>query len=359
MEIQEQTPAPAEPTDVQEAPKPEAPEPVEPKAEAPKKPSTIEESLSKAFKADLTEKPKEEPKPDAEPAAEITKEEPQDSERPRGPDGKFVAKDADKPAEATEKAEKPAPEADEGTEYQDAPTRFSADAKAAWKDAPKAVRAEAHRMMKELEGGLAQKDEIIEPLKPFMEMAQKHNTTVHQALANYTRIDGMLRQDPRAGYAHLARSMGHTPEQVAALLTGQEPGQPDAKDREIADLRRELNETRQQVQQVSTNFQTQQEQAIAQQVNQFAAQNPRFEELQDDIVQMLSTGYATSLEDAYQKAERLNPAPPQPEPVPAPPPVAQTREAKSVTGAPSTGSNPVKRTPSKSPEEALKRAFNL
>ena len=349
--VQETAPAEQEPigaaSDISPPPEPE------------KQTSTIEESLARAFKADLSEKPKEQTEPEGE------SNDTADAERPRGPDGKFAAKDGDKketaepPAEPEGGAKQPEAKEEAPKGFDEAPARFSADAKAAWKDAPKEVRAEAHRMMRELEDGLAQKDQIIEPLKPYMEMAQKHGTTMQDALANYTRIDALLHQSPAEGYRHLARTMGHSPEQVAALLTGQQPGQPDPRDQEIQRLNGEMRQMQQQLAKVNTGLQSQREQAVLEQVNQFATQNPRFNELANDITEMLATGYATSLEDAYQKASRLNPAPPEPEPTPpAPPPAAQTREAKSVTGAPSAGSNPARRPPSKSPEEALRRAFN-
>lgn len=44
-------------------------------------------------------------------------------------------------------------------------------------------------------------------------------------------------------------------------------------------------------------------------VTKFAAENPRFEELSDDIAFFLKSGRTKDLAEAYRLAERLNPVP--------------------------------------------------
>ncbi|MEM9523127.1 MAG: hypothetical protein AAF982_03900, partial [Pseudomonadota bacterium] len=72
---------------------------------------------------------------------------------------------------------------------------------------------------------------------------------------------------------------------------------------------------------------------------------------------LLETGYASDLRDAYDKADRLNPAP-HPAASAAPPPPVQTRPALSITGAPGAGSDPDARRASKTRSEAIARGFS-
>jgi TolA-binding protein len=288
---------------------------------------SIRESLEKAFAADTPE--------DGEAPQEALGQE-------RGPDGRFVAKEAaEQPAQEPEAVEEATP----APNMAEAPVRFSAEAKAAWAQAPEHVRGEIHRAITEMEGGLAQKDAVIEPIKPFIDMAGDP-AKLADALSAYTNMENLLRQDLYSGLAALAQNLGTTPTQLGALLTGQTPGQPDPRDQQIQQLT-------QQVQQLSGNFQQQQEQAVLGQLEQFAAANPRFEELQSDIAAILDLGKAPDLQSAYDLAVRMNPLPPDPAPV------AQTRKpTRSVIGAPSSGSNPGTSPRSTSAREALERAFS-
>lgn len=353
-----QAPAPAEQSPI---PEPQA-EPVdqdtteavktpESGEEQPQRSQSAREALEKAFSADLEDKPEAEENTDG-PA--------------RGPDGKFVSKDA-KPDEAKAKADAD-PKEDESAKADEKPdkapiaeppSRFSADAKEAWNDAPKSVQGEIHRAISEMEKGLQQKDEQLAPLKPFMDMAEKSGTTVHDALNSYVRMEQLLRQNPQQGLAAIAQNMGMTLNGLLSKVTGQQPEQQqEAKDQEILRLNQQIQQLQQQVGGVQQTFQQQQQQTVMSQVEKFAADHPRFDELSGEIARLLETGYASDLDDAYTKAERLNPLPQPEAPAPQPEAAAQPR-SKSIKGAPSHGSNPaMNRTPSKNPREALERAFS-
>ena len=83
------------------------------------------------------------------------------------------------------------------------------------------------------------------------------------------------------------------------------------------------------------------------------------DELSNDISAMLSNGMAATLEEAYEKADRLNPAAtPQPAPNPEPK-AAQTRKlgSLSVDGSPANGSNPDPLSNSTTPEQSVDRAM--
>ena len=117
------------------------------------------------------------------------------------------------------------------------------------------------------------------------------------------------------------------------------------------------------IKQLDGSFQETRQTATAREVEAFARENPRFDELSESIAKLLSTGMATTLPEAYGMAERLNPASqPAASTPPASPakpdPEAQTLKAsKSVTGAPSSGSNPASRKPSSSTRDSIDWAF--
>lgn len=391
MENIEQTPAPAEQSPVVEAPVEEtqqqedAPQDAAPKA---KPRRSVRDSLEDAFKkADAqeakggknaevekqsngdtkrvlkAEKLGEEHRRRADDKISGVKEDGTLDQKPaetpeRGADGKFVAKDAaEKPAET-----QGAPKATEAKgKLSEPPSRFSEDAKKAWAEAPESVRAETYRAIRETEQGIQKYQEQFEPIKPFLQMAQNDPRKLAGAMQRYVNTEQLLQQNPAQGFAEIARNMGLSPQQVGKMLMGEDPGQADPRDRQLMAMQQELQQLRQQTGQVTQTMQQQREQAVLSQVEQFAQSHPRFDELSEEIANMLSTGYAKDLQDAYEKADRLNPAPaPAAETPPPPAPPAQTRPARSLTGAPSPGSNPTTtRTPSKSPREALNRAFGV
>lgn len=339
-------------------------------SEAPKRKGSksAREALEKAFAGGSETQPTPEEKAAAEAKVDAKAQKPDDKAKPA--EKAETAEKGDQKAEA-----KPAKtEPDEKTRDSESepdrtapPSRFSADAKAEWEKAPQSVRAETARMQRELEKGLAEKDQALKPLEPFMKLAKDSGTTIDKALANYVQMEQLLRKDPAQGLRALAQNMGMNPQQMAHLLMGgQQQGQPQGQpgqqqpqeSREIMALRQEIQQLKSGMGQVQQTFQQQKESEVMSQVEHFAADHPRFDELSGEIAQMLQTGYATDLEDAYTKAERLSPPPaPTPEPTPAAP--AQTRQPRSLTGAPSPGSDPTtNRTPSKNPREALTRAFS-
>lgn len=327
-EINEPAVAEPEVVDVaQDAPQETAPETSDEPQEAPSR----REALEKAFET-LEDKPEGEK-----------------ADRERGPDGKFVAKD--KPDEPV-KAEQPA----EAKEADDVPSRFSPDAKAEWQNVPAAVRGEVRRALTELESGLQKKDADLAPLKPYIDMAGKAGQRLDVVLGQYVAMENALRQDPVKGLTAIAQNMGLSLEALVGKVTGQAPDQrSEAKDQEIVQLKQTVQQLQQQVGNVNKTVTQQQESVILKEVQAFAEQNPRFEELSQDIKFFLETGRASDLKGAYELAERLNPGPQPAAPAATPAAPAQTRPRRSVTGAPSSGSSPASGGSSRS--EAIKTAF--
>jgi len=312
-------------------------------------PDNARQAVEQAF-VELGESPPElDGRTKSEPAAA---EEPKEDDGPaRNEDGTFKAKE---PVEAAPEAEKApveakvvekAPEEDAG--IREAPQRFSSDAQAAWKDAPAPVRGEINRLMREMESGLQEHQARWEPLKELDALARQHGTDIPTAMRQYIAFEQNIRRDPIAGLTQTCRDLGLDFQQIVAEVSGQTiEGMPQTSTAVTA-LQSRIGELESQLGQVSTNIQTQREDANLRDVQAFAADHPRFEELSPEIANLLKTGYANDLSDAYDKAERLNAAPVTAPPpgaqTPAPDPAAQTRDASlSVSGAPSSGSEPTK-----------------
>jgi hypothetical protein len=288
--------------------------------------------------------------------------------KPRDDSGKFAkpVQDAQASPPVDPNAKPVAEQPAKPSAFHEAPKRFSDDAKANWATAPEPVRAEIHRAVKELETGLSQYKEVVEPLKPYLDLAKQNNTTIDKALNQYIGLERALTStdvnQKLSGIEEVFRHAGISPRDYAAHILNQSPDQVSSQqDATIRELRQELAGLKQQVGTVTQTFQQQREQSTLTEINKFAEANPRFEELADDIAFFMKSGRAADLSEAYQLAERLNPAPAQATAAPVIPALldanAQTKGSKSISGAPTQGSTHAKRPPPKSNREALDRAF--
>lgn len=336
------------PNPIRTEPQPAAPDP---------KPVSTREALEKA--AAKVEKDTKEPADKAKDAPKPV----QSEALKRDDTGKFAPK-ADQPPQQAERAPDPAPKP-APTHHSDAPSRFSADAKTAWATAPESVRAETHRAIRELEQGYEKHraaSEAYEDIREFDDLAKRSGTTMRQAMTNYVGIEMLLRQDPIAGLEQVANNIGFSLRDIAAHIMGQSPEQVQSQtDATVRALKQEIAELRQQVGGVSSTMQGQRTAETVKAIEEFADNNPRFDELADDIEFFLTSGRASSLDEAYGLAERLNPAPQSTHSPALTPPIADitaqtVKGSKSVTGAPGPGSDPVAGKPSSSIRDALKRA---
>ncbi|MEM9523593.1 MAG: hypothetical protein AAF982_06315, partial [Pseudomonadota bacterium] len=224
------------------------------------------EAIEKAFRdVEAPGKDADEAKPADTPA---------EGARPRGPDGKFVAKDGAQPADV---ARPDAPSADRAP-LGEPPARFSADAKAAWNDAPDAVKGEIKRAIGEMERGLAQKDEQLAPLKPYFDLASQHGVEMHEVLGNYVAMEQLLARDMRQGLTAIARNFGMTLEDMLGHVTGQAARNPaeNDKDRQIVTLVQKIEQLEQRLGGVSQNVEQQRRQGVQAEIDAFEQANPRF-----------------------------------------------------------------------------------
>lgn len=346
--------------------------------EQPKVPSTTE-ALEKAFskqqeKADVKPAPKPaekqaaEPKTapkDKKPPLDDVKEAVDNHVKERAADGKFAPKAApepDKPDAAPAKAapaqDTPKPEAPKSSAP--APWR-SPEAKADWEKTPESVRAEVTRREREAEDGIRQYREKMEPLKPYMEMAEKGGTTVHEALAKYTEMERILREDPLRGFQTLAQNLNIDMRKLAEHVLRQSPEQQQHFQQasqlktENEQLQARLKETEERQKQAEQEAKMRDNLS---QVERFAADHPRFDELSEAIAIEIQHGY--TLEEAYERADRLIPAAASTSHQPLTPAATDAHtvppKKSSIHGAPGSGQLNGK-AGAKSNDEALRKAF--
>lgn len=342
----------------------------------PKAPPSLDDSIDRAIakSAEKAAQPKEaKVEANPEPKTEAKTEQPREN-------GRFASKDAQpgaepKPAPPTDGTKpadtpKPAESVKPSHTAEDAPARFTETARAKWAQTDPEIRGETLRMQKELTEGYqkykaaAERDSTLNDLH---EMAKASGKELGGVVREYVNMETQLRENPIAGLDTICQRLGFSLKDVAHHVLNQTPDQnASQQDAIIRELKQELTGLKEQVGGVTKTFQQQREQSTLAEINKFAADNPRFEELADDIAFFMKSGRAKDLSEAYQLAERLNPDPNSQAKVDAPaassaappPPVQPDKGLKSINGAPSTGSTPAaKKRVAKSLDDALDAAF--
>lgn len=286
--------------------------------------------------------------------------EPAPDAQPRDEQGKFAPKAQDaaqKPADGQVAQEQAKPEA----QASQAPSRFAPAAKEAWANTPDPVKVEVERAFFEMEKGIKDYQARFEPLKQFDDMAKAAGKELPKVVAEYVNMENALRQNPVAGVQILCQRMGIDPQHLGdALMNGGQGQEAQPVPQQSPDA---LMRLEQRIAEMQQTFAQQQTMA---QIDAFAKDHPRFEELSPMMAEMLQTGFARDLSDAYDKASRLQPPAPSPQQQTIAVPTAQPATvqaqtppkivAKQITGSPQAGSNPTTRKPAGSISEALRNA---
>lgn len=246
------------------------------------------------------------------------------------------------------------------------PARLSAEAKAQWAALPPAVKADVHRTIREMQGGIekyrTEASRWQTDVAPYETLAQQYGMDIKGVLADYEGMARMMATDPVQVFDTLAKRHGFTLQDVAANVLGQDlDDYAKQTSQEIARLQQENMELKRQTQ----TYTQRQQQEVQSFITDFAVKNPRYGELEPQIAGILRSGLVTAteprtrLQEAYEIADRLKPAP-RTAPAPQTPAIAdQTRKGQlSITGAPGSGSNPANRKTPASAREALDRAFD-
>lgn len=362
---------------------------VAPEVEA-EKPMSLEDALKQAAsetkeKAEKAEDPKAAAK--EEKAKPEVKEEPKAKTTPeRGENGKFTAK---APAEADQEPsgedgvegeqEPEAKRPSEGRDINKAPAHFLPRAKEKWATVDPDVKGEVYRTIENLEKGLEQSKEDREfrkSIRQYEEMATQAKTTVPEAMERYTRIDQELQRNPENGIKAVLATIGLTPEKYAQHILQQaqfRQQNPDAA--KANDYQAQLQQVQQQLEAERQAKAELEEQArIASLERDFVTpfrnnpDYPRFDELEQDIAKLLKSGIVSfdkpersRIEEAYYRADRMNPDSREYEDEPRKPANSAQRPlnpagSKSVKGSLSYGAETPRKSAKLSLDEAIKMA---
>lgn len=314
------------------------PDAIVPEAVEAEKPMSLEDAVRQAAAETKENAEKaDDPKPKVEAKEEKlkpVKEEvkPEKATPERGENGKFTAKPkaepelatAEKPVDGGEGEQEPnAERPSEGRDVNRAPAHFLPRAKEKWGTVDADVRGEVYRTIENLEKGIEQGREDREfrkSIRTFEDMAKQAGTSVPAAIERYVAIDQELRNNPENALKQILQTVGLTPQQYAQHVMGQ--AQQQQQNPALAQtnaLQQQVQALTQKIEQLTQGTQQDREAARLSEMERsviapFAAEHPRYAELQDDIVFFLNSGKVPSnlpernrLEVAYDMAERINP----------------------------------------------------
>lgn len=262
---------------------------------------------------------------DAEPEREREQEKPVEAEKPsgdraRGPDGKFVAKEAAaqealadktetppaveaKPAAPAE-AEKPSAPADQAEKVLIPKTWQNDKRRDLFIKAPPEVQralaereAETEQGVAKLQQRYSQYEQLVSPIRQQLAIEGR---SPEQYLGALMAADNMLRTNPMHGIAQIARMYGVDLGAVTQQAPQQDMGNP---------LHAELMTLKQQLEEIKAQPIKMAEAEAGQQIEQFAADpaNRFFPQVRALMSSILQSGAATSLKDAYELATSAHP----------------------------------------------------
>lgn len=196
------------------------------------------------------------------------------------------------------------------------PPGWTPAAKAAYASLPPEVQEAVARREQEINNGFA-KLRDYKGLDEYADMAKASGTTLREAFDRYKAAEDLLDRDFRGGVLSLCEMYGVHPMQLAQEFAGMftsEQGQPQQGQQppqgmnpEVGLLARELAGIKEFVRTLSTERETQERQAINGAVQQFSQDKLYFEDVRKDMADLIRTGKANTLDEAYDKACWMNP----------------------------------------------------
>ena len=228
---------------------------------------------------------------------------------------------APEPARArddTGKYAKPAPEAApaeieavEEPVWKRPPASWKKDYHEVWQGADDRLKEYAFQREEQMKAGIeplkskAQyADQMQEVIAPYMQTITGLGIDAPKAVKALMEADHILRtsqpHEKQQYFARLAQSYGINLNDVGGLQQ-QAPVDP-----QFYALQNELNSVRGEVQNWKQQQEQQQNQVLLGEINQFSQKAEHFEEARPVMIQLLQSGVATNLQDAYDKAIRLD-----------------------------------------------------
>lgn len=235
----------------------------------------------------------------------------------RGEGGKFVAKNADAPAEtkSEDSAVQPTETPVETVKPSiDAPNTWTAEAREHWAKLPPETQeyilrreSESHKAITSQGDRLKSYEPLEKVISQYRQDFERRGLDAARSVATLFEAQRMLDQNPMEGLASIAQSYGID---LRAILTGQQ----QAPAPEVGQLRQHISRLEQQLNDYQSQHQSAQQRADAAVVQEFAKQTdasgkplrPHFDEVREDMAMLLQNGRAETLEAAYEKACKLN-----------------------------------------------------
>ena len=154
-------------------------------------------------------------------------------------------------------------------------------------------------------------DAMQEAISPYMQTIQGLGLTPDKAVGALMEADHKLRtSDPQTKLAYfyqLAQSYGINLGAAQQQAPGAAPAQPNSVDPLVWQLQNELNQVRGEVMGWKQQQEMVENQTLLNEINQFSMKADHFEDVRPTMIQLLQSGVAQTLEEAYDKAIRLDP----------------------------------------------------
>ena len=151
-------------------------------------------------------------------------------------------------------------------------------------------------------------DTMQEAIEPYLPTIQGMGLTPEKAVSALMQADYTLRTAPAQQkmqlFAQLAQSYGIN---FGAMGANPQAAPQNSVDPLVWQLQNELNNVRGEVMGWKQQQEMQQNQQLLGEINQFSLKADHFEEVRPTMIQLLQSGMAETLEQAYDKAIRLNP----------------------------------------------------
>jgi len=151
-------------------------------------------------------------------------------------------------------------------------------------------------------------DAMQEAIQPYMNTIQGLGLTPDKAVGALMEADHKLRtSDPQTKmqyFMQLAQSYGIN---LGAMQPSAAPMQPNSVDPLVWQLQNELNQVRGEVMGWKQQQEMMENQTLLNEINQFSLKAEHFEDVRPTMIQLLQSGVAQTLDEAYDKAIRLDP----------------------------------------------------
>lgn len=255
------------------------------------------------------------------------------SEPVRGPDGKFVSTkepeavepEGEAPADAAvdDQTSPDTAQAEPEKPAIDPPVSWSREVREKWASIPPDLQEYIARRETEAHGQISRLGQQVKAIEPVARTLEQYKGTFERNGMNYEQglqallaAQQMLDTNPRAAILEIARTYGVD---LAGAQNSNEPAPPRellALQSEIVELKRQLAETRTDVQSDKARKEQERLAALESEVETFAKAQPYFRDVEAEVVQIIPVLRASEpglserqlLEKAYQKAIRLNDA---------------------------------------------------